>query len=120
MIPIVIINDYMFRGNVNAFSVSTAICDSFMEMPKECFHIRQNSDAKKAMENTLVIPSPEDEHIKMILLGVFALAMVILGLFLILMGRHMGGRVREDVFDQVSENVGNYMKIRDQESKEIS
>jgi len=40
MVPTIIINNFMFRGELDPFSVATSICDTFAHVPQACTDMR--------------------------------------------------------------------------------
>lgn len=115
IIPSVLINNFMYRGDLDARDVAGSICDSFKTVPDNCKEL-----------GLIVVPNPVDykksekeerfmEYVGYVLgfgLGLFAC--VTTGLIY-----YFESGASTEVGDMVRNEVGDYIRMRDTETIEL-
>jgi len=95
------------------FLVSQAICDSFLSVPQACFDNRRQVMKETFNKgNVQIAESIEDKHFGLILVIIVMLSILILAICVIMVANHFVHRVRNEVGDQVSQVVGEYLKLQ--------
>mmetsp|Transcript_10367 Transcript_10367/g.11801 ORF Transcript_10367/g.11801 Transcript_10367/m.11801 type:complete len:471 (-) Transcript_10367:137-1549(-) len=108
--PSVLINDFLYRGNVlPVTNVVEAICEDFSPMPAPCVEIlnRKKSD--------VIFDEPEDVDLFGIVLWITFIAAIFLVLALFFYRRWIRRELMRDLNNQLNARISEYMAMQDEE-----
>lgn len=112
VVPSVLINNFMFRGKLEAWNVATSICDAFKDKKDGCvdMRVKANSNMLKVNKDVNYGGEGVDEYIWFIMGG---LVFVVVGISVIMMKVFKGyahKQANKEVNDLIESHVGEYMK----------
>lgn len=117
VVPAVLINDFMYRGEIEGFSVATSICDSFAEKKEGCVNIKTRAATEH--KNPIHYKRPtQDTYIVHITVGVILFMIILSLVVMVFMKIHFSKKVNMQISSIVDTSVGDYIKLKDREAAE--
>lgn len=120
IVPNVYINQFMYRGNVEPYFVSSAVCDSFNEKHEECMELRKQIYMNTPGSSIAYVPAPEDMHQEYVIFGMIGFGFFTLFLCVFCVRKHFQFRIQNDIQTHVNDSVGSYLRLGSADQENVS
>jgi hypothetical protein len=112
IIPSVLINNFMFRGEMDGRDVANSICDSFKNLPESCalFSIQHKIDPTPHINYN---KTATDEWIYWIITILVIFMLLLAAVVIFTMKNYFTRSANSEVNELVKTHVGDYMKIQE-------